>query len=370
MKKNNHIAIFIPSFEGGGAEKMMIVLANEFYSKGKKVDFIVIKKQGVNLSSLNKDINIVNLNKSRLLFSFPGLIWYFRVNNPDVILSAMTDVNILTILACFFSGRKRKTRVVISERSYFSLNILQLSYFKRFFLRFLIKISYPHSNKIIAISKGVAEDLSNVLALPKETVSTIYNPAFNPSIIEKSFLEAEHHWLKNETAPVILAVGRLEAVKNFVLLIRAFSKVLQKIDARLIIAGEGSQRKLLESTIKKLDIIDKVSMPGFVVNPYVYMRRSSVFVLSSNFEGFGNVVVEAMACGLPIISTDCPSGPSEILENGKWGKVIPVGDINSMSEAILSTLMGDVSHCDFMKRVNDFSSAKIADDYLRELGCL
>jgi glycosyltransferase involved in cell wall biosynthesis len=164
--------------------------------------------------------------------------------------------------------------------------------------------------------------------------------------------------------PVILGVGRLTVQKDFPTLIRAFARVRQKRNARLLILGEGELRSELNALVAELGLQADVALPGFVENPFVFMRHASLFVLSSAWEGFGNVLVEAMACGMPVVSTDCPSGPAEILQNGKWGRLVPVGDVQALSEALLATLE-ESTHPDVAARAAECSVDRAVEGYLR-----
>ncbi|NLO89188.1 MAG: glycosyltransferase, partial [Clostridia bacterium] len=187
---------------------------------------------------------------------------------------------------------------------------------------------------VVAVSQGVADDLVKTTGLMRELIKVIYNPIVTPELLEKAKESIGHPWFKPGQPPVILSAGRLTAAKDFPTLIHAFARVRAERLARLMILGEGEERPNLESLVRELGLESDVSMPEFVENPYAYMARAAVFVLSSAWEGFGNVLVEAMAVGTPVVSTDCPSGPAEILEGGKWGKLVPVGDVEKLAKAL------------------------------------
>jgi len=225
-----------------------------------------------------------------------------------------------------------------------------------------MRLTYPTAKATIAVSEGVARDLVELLSLDRAAVLTLYNPI----TIDDFQVEAEEPlddpWFAEGEPPVILGVGRLSAQKDFETLVRAFAVVRAQRPARLLILGEGTERPRIESLVSSLRLDEAVRMPGFVMNPFKYMKRSSVFVLSSRWEGFGNVLVEAMACGVPVVSTDCPSGPAEILENGKWGRLVPVGDFGALADAVISTLAsGRRSAC---ARAHDFDVESAVDGYL------
>jgi glycosyltransferase involved in cell wall biosynthesis len=227
--------------------------------------------------------------------------------------------------------------------------------------------TYHRADGVIAISCGVADDLAAAIDMPRDHIQVIYNPAFLPNVIENSKLALLHPWFAPHEPPVILAAGRLTAAKDFSTLIRAFARLHSVRAARLVILGEGEQRDKLEVLLKELDLASDVALPGFVDNPFAWMRRSALFVLSSAWEGFGNVLVEAMACGLPVVSTDCPSGPAEILENGRWGRLVPVGDVEALAAAMCATL-DESEHPNVAARAAMFHSETAVEKYLKVLG--
>jgi glycosyltransferase involved in cell wall biosynthesis len=198
--------------------------------------------------------------------------------------------------------------------------------------------AYRQADAIIAVSEGVADDLANILNLPREGIDVVYNPVVTPGLEALAAAPIDHPWLAKGSPPVILAAGRLTAPKDYPTLLHAFAKVRTKHDYRLVILGEGELRPLLETMVDTLGIGDSVLLPGFAENPFAWMRRASLFVLSSAWEGLPNVLIQAMACGTPVVSTDCPSGPREILEGGKWGALVPVGDRDALAEEIISNL--------------------------------
>jgi glycosyltransferase involved in cell wall biosynthesis len=228
----------------------------------------------------------------------------------------------------------------------------------------LVKRFYPLADAVVACSKGVAEDLVQNMKVPRERVHVIYNPT-DPEIEAKAQEPFEHPWFKNSKIPVILCVARLAPEKDLPTLIRAFSVVRKERPAKLAILGEGSERAKLEALVKELGLEGDVWMPGFVDNPFKFMKRATVFALSSKFEGFGMVIAEALAVGTPVVSTDCPSGPAEILGGGKWGKLVPVGDHEKLAEAILETIENPPDREKLKERGRDFSLDRIGQQYLQ-----
>jgi glycosyltransferase involved in cell wall biosynthesis len=205
-------------------------------------------------------------------------------------------------------------------------------------LPFCMGYFYPWADEIVAVSKGVADDLALRAHVSRERITVIYNPAINGDFFERAQEPVQHPWFSPTKPPVILAVGRLATEKGFDVLIRAFARVRAQRLAKLMILGEGDQRPYLEALSRELRVEEDVCLAGYEENPYAYMARAQIFVLASHYEGFGLVLVEALALKLPIISTDCESGPREILQNGRYGDLVPVGSVESLAGAILSKL--------------------------------
>jgi glycosyltransferase involved in cell wall biosynthesis len=205
---------------------------------------------------------------------------------------------------------------------------------------------YPWADGIIAVSQGVADDLGQITRLSSDRIQVIYNPIVLPELFTLAQEPVEHPWFKPGEPPVILGVGRLHPQKDFPTLIRAFAEVRKVQQARLMILGDGPERQALTTLVSELGLIEDVAFPGFVQNPYAYMSKAAVFVLSSAWEGLGNVLVEAMAIGTPVVSTNCESGPGEILDGGKYGRLVPVGDSRAIAQAITSVLAGNTQKLD------------------------
>lgn len=354
------IALFVPSLCGGGAERVMINLAIALKERGLGVDLVLLKAEGPYLQEVPSGVRIVELNASRLLTGFVPLVRYLRRERPAVLLTAMKHVNVMALLASIVSCSG--VPVVVSEHNAATVSLDHAPGIKTTVLRILMKVLYPFALHIVAVSKGVANDLSRLLGMEASRISVITNPIVNERILSLSRRTVSHPWLQKKSTPIILSVGRLTLQKDLKTLLYAFSKAKKKKPIRLIILGEGELRGSLESLIEELDLTKDVDLPGFTDNPFAYMRHSDVFVLSSRWEGFGNVLVEAMACGVSVISTDCPSGPSEILEGGKWGKLVPVGDTDALSRAILDTL--DSPGLSPISRAMNFTVDNVIDSYL------
>lgn len=358
------IAILLRDLSGGGAERVMLNLAEGFTKIRLNVDLILVESVGEYVSQIPSEINLVSLKETRLLSSLPKLINYLKSSKPKVLISALEDTNIVSLITSKIAGGSIKTIVTVHNNlSSESKNSHQL---KRRLTPKLVRLFYPLANHIVAVSQGVANDLVRI-GLAPDRISAIYNPIVTSDLYKKANEHLSHPWFQPGQPPVILGAGRLTRQKDFPTLIHAFSKYRQDHMSRLVILGEGEERHSLEELARDLKVDDDISFVGFVENPYTYMAKSSVVVLSSAWEGFGNVLVEAMAVGTPVISTDCPSGPSEILDYGKYGQMVPVSDVEQLVLAICETLKQPISSEVLRKRATDFSLERALEQYGRLL---
>lgn len=352
--KKNHIAFFISSLHGGGAERIFVNLANEFSKRNFNVDLILVRKKGPYLKDVVEKVNIVDLNVSGVLKSLFPLIKYLRKRNPDIIISTLNRVNLVAIAARIISHCPVK--LIIRQANCFTPSSNRKT-------KLLGRFLYHRADHIIAISGGVKKNLLKTFKLSEQKIKVIYNPVYGLPIVAESKKKVSHPFFRDKEMKIILGVGRLVKQKNFPLLIMAFKKVREVQKVRLIICGEGEKRSELENLIKEYGLENDISMPGFVDNPYAYMAKADVFALSSLYEGFGNVLVEAMACGTSVVSTDCPSGPSEILENGKYGKLVPVNDTDALAKAIEEILKNPMDKTILKERAKYFSIENAVNKY-------
>jgi glycosyltransferase involved in cell wall biosynthesis len=226
---------------------------------------------------------------------------------------------------------------------------------------------YPGVDRIIAVSEGVAEDTLRITRLPSSRVVVVRNPVVTSRLTELAAAPCPHPWLEAAEVPVILAAGRLTEQKDFATLLRAFARLHAQTPVRLIILGEGPLRRALDRLARQLGVSDEVALPGFTANPYAWMSRASQFVLSSAWEGSPNVLTEALALGLPAVSTDCPSGPREVLASGRYGILVPVGDAVGLAEAMRDTLAAPLPAATLRQAVSAYTVAAATKGYLAEL---
>ena len=290
---------------------------------------------------------------------------YLNREQPNALLSAKTPANLVAIWAKQLA--KVQTRIIVSERTHLSMSNQQSPKWRWRYVAPLIGKIYPQAERIITVSHGVADDLAACTGLPRDTIGTIYNPTLITEIAEKTQTPCSHSWLPPTTLPVILGIGRLVPQKDFPTLLKAFAQVNRTHPARLLILGEGRERATLETLASELRIAKNVSFPGFEPNPYAFLARASIFVLSSAWEGLPNALIEALACGCPVVSTNCPSGPQEILANGKFGPLVPVGDHLALAQAILQTLEHPPNVESLRSRAAEFDIQTISGQYLQAL---
>jgi glycosyltransferase involved in cell wall biosynthesis len=357
--------MFLPSLAGGGAERSMCTIANGLSGLGIEVSLVLAQASGPYLGSLAPSVRIVDLEAASTLHALPALALRIRRECPDAVLSAMSHANVVAALAHRLA--RSRARLVLSERVNLSAVLSECRGLRIRINRSLMAWTYPWADRIVAVSFGVAQDLARQLVLAPGRLVTIYNPVVDTQLMVQSEGQALHPWLVAGGVPVVLAAGRLIAQKDFGTLIAAFARLRQERSVRLIIIGEGEERAALLVLARQLGVAQDVDLPGFMANPMAAMRAAQVFVLSSRFEGLPGVLIQAMACGTPVVSTDCPSGPREILQDGHWGRLVPVGDVSRMAEAIKATLE-HLNPPDVRFRAEAFSTDQAVRAYADVLG--
>jgi N-acetylgalactosamine-N,N'-diacetylbacillosaminyl-diphospho-undecaprenol 4-alpha-N-acetylgalactosaminyltransferase len=368
------ILFLINEFGTGGAERVVSYLLKylpEFDPKIKLYLYLLEDEEKTYLIPPNVEIitgsknpgsNFVKFLKLPLLAIH--LKEFSKKNKIDIVISLLNRANYVNVLSRYFGSRHK---CILSERNTASL-IYDVNRMMGKINRLLIRHLYPISDRIIAISEGVKKDLEQNFNISPKKIEVIYNPLDIEGVIKKSTEKIKHEWLDNKLHKTIITVGRLDIQKNQALLIRAFKHVNEKLpETRLLILGEGHERDNLNILIKNLEIDSKVQMLGLQKNPFSFLSRADLFVLSSDFEGFGNVIIEAMACGCPVISTDCQSGPSEIITDEKNGILVTVGDADLLSKTILSLLQNSKLRKKLVlnahNRVGEFNMNKIIHQY-------
>lgn len=370
---DSRIAILTPFLHHaagfGGITPWMINLANGFAARGSTVDILVNARPETPLScpGLSPAVRILNHGYHKPA-AMLALLAYLRRERPQVLLGAGHRYNWMAAWAKRLS--RTPVRVFLSVHENVSVGSAGMPGRKQRQRFAAMRRLYPRCDGVIAVSEGVAQDLVMEIGLPASLVEIIYNPAVDAALLEKAREPVEHPWFQEGELPVILGVGRLEKQKDFPTLLRAFAALQAHRPSRLVVLGEGRERAALEALAAELGIAERVALPGHVDNPFAYMSRSALFVLSSAWEGFGNVLAEAMAVGTPVVSTDCPSGPREILVDGHYGPLVPVGDVAALTGAMEATLSLPVAVAGetLRQRGASFSVEASVLAYLRRFG--
>jgi glycosyltransferase involved in cell wall biosynthesis len=368
------VAILFGSFRGGGVGRTMLRAAAGFLGRGFAVDLVVGRKRGDLLAEAPAEARIVVLKRAAklttrtyilaadrpgfrtlakpVLFArkppgkfryLPDLVRYLRAARPDAVLAATAPFNIAAVWARRLT--KLPCRIVISEHNQLAGGTVGERRWRYDIPPEVLRHGYLQADAVVAVSDGVADDLAGHAGIPRGRITTIYNPVVGPYVAQLAEAPVDHPWLAEGGPPLILGIGMLKPQKDFETLIRAFARLRADRPARLLILGdirkgnkEAGYRDSLVALTSDLGVGDDVGFPGFVDNPFAFLSRAGLFVLSSRWEGLAIVLIEALACGCPVVSTDCPSGPAEILERGRYGRLVPVGDVVALAAAMRATL--------------------------------
>lgn len=364
------ICIFSPNLGGGGAERVISIITNCFSNDNYYVDLILADATGPYLKDINSVVNIINFKQKKVIQALPQLISYLKKNKPEIIFTSHMHASATAIWAVKLA--RVSTHTVIRQPTMLKpkLNKDTLTSSIKFKV---ILATLKSADQIIVTSNTMYEEFIHLCKIKKDKVKIIHNPFDIKNIKSKSVEPLEHPWFSdNIDLPVILSVGRLTEVKDFQTLLLAMKEVNKFRSTRLIILGEGPLRNDLQNLINKLNLNELVDMPGFKSNPYSYMKNADVYVLSSLWEGFPNSLVEAMACGTSVVSTNCEGGAAEILDYGKFGSLVPVKDPKALSEAIINALKGmDSSEiAQQLQYVQSFSIDYIFEEYKQTFDAL
>jgi len=359
------IALTLHDLRGGGAERASLRLAQGMIAAGRNVEIVLVRPVGAYLDEVPIGAKLVSLDCDHVWQAVPALARYLSTRRPRAVLSALTHMNVAVILAARASGAP--LRVVVSERNQFSVKARLARRWRERATYALAPVLYRRAHRVVAVSHGCAADLVLACRIPTQNVRVIHNPVVGGDIECNASAPVDHDWFKPGEPPVVLAVGRLNAQKDYPMLLKAFVEMRAQRAARLMILGEGSERPALEALARDLGIANDLTLPGFVANPFAFMARAGAFALSSQFEGFPNVLVEAMACGTPVVATDCPSGPREILDDGRYGTLVAPGNSHAFAEALLAQLAQPRDSERLRRRAAEFSIGRATADYLSEL---
>ena len=362
---DRRVAVFLPSLAGGGAERIALTLLAGLVGRGVPADLVVAGSGGALRAEVPQGVRLVDLGKTRPLRAVPALIRYLRRERPSALLSTVLNANVAASIAVRMSGAG--IRHVVREASTLSAELARSSPLNRLLMRVIARRLYPRADAVVAVSAGVADDLERTLGLDRRAIQVIHNPVLSESLLKRARQHRARAWSGEGILPVIVGAGRLSREKDFGTLIEAFARVRQSIPSRLVILGEGEERNALQDLARRHGLENDISMPGFVTDPYPIYAGSTVFVLPSRWEGSPGALVEALACGAPVVATDCPSGPREILADGAYGQLVPVGDAEAMATAILDVLSGAFVAQNPARHLALFDADKNVDSYLELL---
>jgi glycosyltransferase involved in cell wall biosynthesis len=371
------ISFILPSLVGGGVERVIVNLSNQFARNGYPVDIVMLSgsRDSPYSEEIDGSINVISLRGPQkqynlllkgivALFFIRKVVRYIDNARPGVIFASTCEH--MAVLANVLSKNRGKIAVIIHSNPSFETSLIMHrgQVLRLRFFRLLSNLLFPRVDRVIGVSKAIAGVMSEDYPFLKGKTCFIYNPAITKTLREKSKEPPAHRWLVKKERPVFLGVGRLSEEKNFALLLRAFKLVSSKLDARLIILGEGPLLNELKQLSEDLGVEADVDFAGFLKNPFSVMSNSDVFVLSSNVEGFGMVLTEAMACGCQLVSTNCPSGPSEILDDGKYGRLVPTNDESALAEAMIDALSNPMDKDLLMERSKIFEDDRVGREYI------
>lgn len=360
------IAIVLPDLRGGGAERLHINLAEAWLGAGFDVEFVLLRAHGDLLALLPPRASLRELGVERMRSAVPALWRYLRDARPDVTLVAMWPLTSVGVAAWVAAGRPG--RLFLSDHTQLSVACVHETSTSPRTLSLSIRLTYPWASGIIAVSRGVRDDLCRIGGFSTDRVYVIHNPAaIDADASPAAPANLSTLWGEGAGAK-ILAVGTLKPQKDHETLLRAVALLTGHCDLSLVVLGDGPLRADLMNLARELGIADRVTFQGFVRDPRPWFRTADLFVLSSRWEGFANVVVEALSFGVPVVSTDCPSGPSEILEDGRFGDLVPPGDPRALARAIAAALQKDWPRSDLVQRSKDFSVSTIARQYIERFG--
>lgn len=355
------MALFLPGLHGGGAERVMVQLAGSLASRGHEVDLVLASAVGPYLQDVPAQVRLVDLRAGRVSLSLPRLVAYLRRSRPDVLLSTLEHANVVAVLA----GRLSGVPVVLREA-----NVLRPGGpggLRARLLPTLMRVTYPWARHVVAVSGSVALSLQG-LGLRAGQVSVIYNPVITDQLPALLRAPLDDPWFRPDAPPVVLGAGRLEPQKDFATLIRAFAQVRAARPARLVILGEGQERGPLEALIRELGLQDDVRLPGFHSDIFAFLGRAQTFALSSRFEGLPGVLIQALAAGCAAVATDAPGGSREVLQGGKLGHLVPVGNAEALAGALLDTLERPRPGPPGGGALDRFREQVAVDQYVRVLG--
>lgn len=351
------LSIVTPTLEGG-VGRVVLNLAQVLLQQGISLELVTLSLDERHAMDLPDGLRVVSLRKTRMSKALFAIRRYLREKRPDHVLSVSFHTNVSVLLASVGLHVKVHASEHIAIRS----ALRSLSFMKRSVMRSLIRLLYPRATSVIAVSDAAAEQLRELVPVAGERITSVVNPVLTDDLIKGGKQSPTHKWFTDDYQ-VVMGLGRLTAQKDFETLVRAFAQAQRPENARLVIFGEGEDRTQLEDLVFDLGLSDLVDLPGYTNEPYAHLANASLFVLSSAWEGLPTVLIEALALGCPVVSTDCPTGPSEILQNGRYGVLVPVGDVDVLSREMSAFFSGERHEVPDSDVLKQYTPAVVAEAY-------
>jgi glycosyltransferase involved in cell wall biosynthesis len=364
LSSSRHIALFLPALHSGGAERVMLNLAAELVARGHRVDLVLATAEGPYLDAIPAGVRLVDLGCRRTITAIVPLVGYLRRERPQALYAAIDHANVVALLANRLAGDP--SRIVVSVHSPLSIGTGK-NRLRGHLVTGLARRLYRRAGLIVTVSEGIRSDVVETLGLPPDKVRVIHNAVLTVDPASRGRAPLDPDLADLEHRPFIVSAGRLATSKDFPTLLRAFAMLDRGDDLSLVILGEGPERPALEALAEELDIADRVRFAGFRSNPFALFARARLFVLASTREGLPTVLIEAMATGCPIVSTDCPHGPREILADGRYGRLVPMRDPEAFATAIREAVASPTPPALLAERTRDFTTDRLVDRHLAAL---
>ena len=360
------IAIFMSTSGHSGVDRAMRHLIPALASRGYAVDLLKVRRHGPELRDTYPNVRVLDTGVSTTYAALPYLVRYLRKERPAVLLSDKDKVNRTALLARWLAGASEHTRLVLSSGTTVSIDLQHRGWIARLVQRFSMRYVYPLADQVIVTCEAVADDMSQYTGLARKHICAVASPVVPHSLVSEAQPVPAHPWYGGDSRPpVVLGVGELAARKDFATLIRAFALVRAQRAARLIIVGKGRELDALKALSASLGVGQDVDFVGFRSDVYAYMAHAQLFVMTSRWEGLGFVLIEALACGTPVVATDCPSGPAEVLNGGEFGRLVPVGAVEALAKAMIETLEAPPDAASNRKAVERYGIDAATTEYLR-----
>jgi glycosyltransferase involved in cell wall biosynthesis len=356
------LAVVLRAFEGGGAQRDMVLLCNALAAKGVRITVLALRIDGQLRSLLDPVIRVTAVPGRQIRYAIPGLRRLIRAMAPDLVISSEAALNLCTLIAVRTLSRGRRPKLILREVGSPSIAQHRDPYLQnRIAYRFLRRV-YTYADRIVTLTEGARSDLVANFAVPQDAISVMLTNAVVPPATASRIAQWDGE--TGRESDLVVCVGRLSPEKDQRMLVRAMSLLPRERPWRLAIVGDGAERAALETLARDYGVADRIVFTGQVADPFAFMMRARVAVCASVYEGLGNAIIEALACGTPVVSTDCPYGPAEILQDGRYGTLTPVGDAAAMAIAIEAALNAVPDRGALRARGLNYTAARAADRFL------